>query len=482
MPSEQPFWVRIPSSTEFSAYRIREAGTRVPISAIEITYADSAIVGPGVPTWTTTLNRTPYLPEYRTVSDGTTSHIGTDLPANSFVCFIIESHYGSRAGIFGGGGDILTEDPPGTFTLTGSTSLGAFNVVSGLFPQGQAGAYILDLSGQDPWINLACNMPVADSGSDGVVVHGEGFYTNGLYSVPDNLIRTGGIDGFLPGTPTGRAAHAKSSMCIRWRVGGAVGMWSEYYGSAGNSSDLEDHGAFGYAALRGFDLQKNNSSRPRLDPLAGIFAGIDDTYCDANKPIVPTGIRIGYQSRIIECDSTADITAEMECIEWAIQSGSVVVAVPDGTHIQMGATYQASGGLFDGDVVAPPAIPSGSGDTLPVITDTEPDRAIDSAWSYTIDASNTPTVWGLSGGPAWMSIAGNVVSGTPDSVIFPTFYRFTVYAGNSVGIAKLTLIMTVTPAGFTLNFVGGPASGGSPSVDIGCSATYKTTSLDVACS
>ncbi len=433
MPSEQPFQKRV--FADFDAYRIREAGSRVALSSIEITYDNGTD-----PSDTVTLSRTPWLSEYRSVTDGTTTHTGTDLPANSFVCFVIESHYGSRSGIFGG------------------TELSPFNSVTNLFPSGWAAAYPGGEPGlmgrsRDLFMQIRCAVGAA-------VVRMVGFYSSGMYAVAD-----GATDDAV------RIPRPKSNMCVRWAVDDEVFGWVE-----------SDDKVFGFSGVRGFDLKVPAASRPRLDTLASIWVGIDDTYYNANKKIAPTGLKVGYQSLILECDSTTDIIPEMESLEWGPQSGNIVFAVPDGTHVQMSSPYPV--GLFEGDEVDPPAIPAGSGDTLPVITENEPDRAIDSSlWSYTITASNTPTVWGLSGGPAWMSIAGNVVSGTPDFSIFPAAYRFTVYAGNSAGIASLELIMTVTPSGFSLFFVGGPVTGsGDAGVNIGCTATNGTASLTVTCS
>jgi hypothetical protein len=122
----------------------------------------------------------------------------------------------------------------------------------------------------------------------------------------------------------------------------------------------------------------------------------------------------------------------------------------------------------------------------PVITSsTTPTGQACVPFSYTITATNNPTSYGASGLPAFLTISGNTISGTPTA---PGTYTFTVTATNAGGTGTATVTLTVgnapTPtitspltatgtvgAGFTYTIVANP-----------CVTSYNATGLPVGLS
>src|SRR5438105_8813135 len=119
--------------------------------------------------------------------------------------------------------------------------------------------------------------------------------------------------------------------------------------------------------------------------------------------------------------------------------------------------------------------------TPPVIqSSTTPAGQVCVPFSYTITATNSPTSYGASGLPAFLTISGNTISGTPTA---PGTYTFTVSATNAGGTGTTTVTLTVgnapTPtitspltatgtvgAGFTYTIVANP-----------CVTSYNATGL-----
>jgi hypothetical protein len=82
-------------------------------------------------------------------------------------------------------------------------------------------------------------------------------------------------------------------------------------------------------------------------------------------------------------------------------------------------------------------------------------------YSYTIQVSGTPTIsYSVSGQPAWLTLSGNTLSGTPSAADLGTTGNITITATNGVGNDMQM---------FTINVqVAGSGGGGKKSDDGGC--------------
>ncbi|MBI5037756.1 MAG: Ig-like domain-containing protein [Candidatus Kerfeldbacteria bacterium] len=92
----------------------------------------------------------------------------------------------------------------------------------------------------------------------------------------------------------------------------------------------------------------------------------------------------------------------------------------------------------------------GGGGSAPVITSVL-SRSLqeDTAFTYTITATNTPTSYNAVGMPAWMTRSGNVLSGTPPT---PGTFTVAISATNAFGTDTRNLTVTVTAASSACDF------------------------------
>jgi len=126
---------------------------------------------------------------------------------------------------------------------------------------------------------------------------------------------------------------------------------------------------------------------------------------------------------------------------------------PNGFIYVFAGSGPGSGGLYRLDLL----------NAAPIITSTAPTTVIDgNLYTYTIAATGSPTIAYTSTAlPAWLTLTGNVLSGTPTAANIGSTGNITLTATNGQGSDTQTFSITVTAAP-----TGGPDSGDDSS---GCS-------------
>ena len=139
---------------------------------------------------------------------------------------------------------------------------------------------------------------------------------------------------------------------------------------------------------------------------------------------------------------------------WLTLSGNVLSGTPGTTDVGMTGTITITATNSEGMdteifVITVSAISTGL--SAPSITSTAATTAlVGSLYSYTITANGNPTpTFSVSGEPAWLTLSGATLSGTPDVTDIGTTGTITITATNSEGTdtQDITIIVTDTASG-----------------------------------
>lgn len=214
--------------------------------------------------------------------------------------------------------------------------------------------------------------------------------------------------------------------------------------TGGASGSVDGSGSFGVGGTTGMDSQGGPASAEPAPKLAlattTLFTGPTGTTfsynAGAGSALVNANLKLDSQNASAQITVTSITPSTTQN---GITAPTLTGANPVGTAFNFTGTPAASGTttftvtLNDGTLSKVWTVTFNVATTVaPQITSTAPTTAnVGSLYSYTIVATGTPApTLSVTGNPAWLTLAGNVLSGTPSAV--GTVGPITITASNGV--------------------------------------------------